>query len=323
MARPATFLAARPSIGVSDAPNAGGIDKAVTHSFRNTFRAIALGGAALLLAATPLAAQKTKDQLIAIQRELALVQEAQRQNQAATAERVAGLEALIKQNLEAVSRLNQAVAVIERAVNKQTDEIMPPVTRTAAKADALADQFAGLRDAVEESNSMITKLQREVDDIKTHLTTLPPPGSMGMPGEEGFGEDGGDSIFTGGFTDYNRGEYEIAEAQFNDYLRLYPNGSSADEAQYYLGAIAYNQGDFEKAVSEFDLVIERYPVGSITPEAHFKKAMSLEKLGRTDEARNELQSIVDRFPNSTIRDNAEGLLERLRAEAGKPSPLRR
>jgi len=288
-------------------------------------RYLALGALALAVALPPASAQKTKDQLIAIQRDLALLQEAQRQNQAATAERVAGVEALIKQNLEAVSRLNQAVAVIERAINKQTDSILPPVTRTAAKADALADQFAGLRDAVEESNSMITKLQREVDDIKTHLTTLPPPGMGGAPGPDGMmSEDGGDSIFTGGFTDYNRGEYEIAEAQFNDYLRMYPTGSSADEAQYYLGAIAYNQGQYEKAVAEFDLVLERYPVSSITPEAQFKKAMSLDKLGRPDEARQELESIVDRFPNSTIRDNAEGLLERLSADAGgKPSPIRR
>jgi len=286
-------------------------------------RWIALGALALVLAVQPVSAQKTKDQLIAIQRDLALLQEAQRQNQASTAEKVAGVEALIKQNLEAVSRLNQAVAVIERAVNKQSDAILPPVTRTAAKADALAEQFAGLRDAVEESNSMITKLQREVDDIKTHLTTLPPPG-MGAPGPDGMmSEDGGDSIFTGGFTDYNRGEYEIAQAQFNDYLRMYPTGSSADEAQYYLGAIAYNQGQYEQAVVEFDLVLERYPVGSITPEAQFKKAMALDKLGRTDKARQELQSIVDRFPNSTIRDNAEGLLERMRADAGKPSPIRR
>ncbi len=287
-------------------------------------RWIALGALALVLAVQPVSAQKTKDQLIAIQRDLALLQEAQRQNQAATAEKVAGVEALIKQNLEAVSRLNQAVAVIERAVNKQSDAILPPVTRTAAKADALAEQFAGLRDAVEESNSMITKLQREVDDIKTHLTTLPPPG-MGGPGADGMmSEDGGDSIFTGGFTDYNRGEYEIAEAQFNDYLRMYPTGSSADEAQYYLGAIAYNQGQYEQAVAEFDLVLERYPVGSITPEAQFKKAMSLEKLGRADEARQELQSIVDRRVCRSELWDAEGLLERLRADAGgKPSPIRR
>ena len=279
--------------------------------------------AALALVVTPLKAQKTKDQLIQIQRDLALTQEALRQIDRSNSEKIAGLEALIKQNLEAVTRLNQAVAVIERAVNKQSDAILPPVNRTAAKADALADQFAGLRDAVEESNSMITKLQREVDDIKTHLTTLPPPGA-GM-GEEGLGDDTGDSLFTGAFTDYNRGDYELAKAQFTDFLSYYSNSSRAIEAQYYLGAIAYNQGQFETAVQEFDVVLEEYASGSFTAEAQYKKAMALEKLGRAQDAAVELQSLLDRFPNSTVADNARGMLERLSSSAsnsGKPSPLR-
>lgn len=290
---------------------------------RNRFiRFFIVGAAACVLVASPAPAQKTKDQLLQIQRDLALTQEAIRQIDRSNSEKIAGLEALIKQNLEAVTRLNQAVAVIERAVNKQTDAILPPVNRTAAKADALADQFAGLRDAVEESNAMITKLQQEVDDIKTHLTTLPPPGA---PGEEGLGDDTGDALFTGAFTDYNRGDYSLAKAQFTDFLRYYGESARAIEAQYYLGAIAYNEESFDEAVEQFDLVLERYPSGSFTAEAQYKKAMALEKLGRSQDAVVELQSLLDRFPNSTVADNARGMLERLSSSASndKPSPLRR
>ncbi len=288
-----------------------------------TTPSILFGLIGLLLAAAPAPAQSTKDRLIQIQREVALTQDALRQIDRTNGEKIAGLEALLKQNLEAVTRLNQAVAVIERAVNKQSDAILPPVNRTAAKTDALADQFAGLRDAVEESNSMITKLQREVADIKTHLTTLPPPSAGG---EGGALEDSGDSLFDGAFTDYNRGDYDISKAQFTDFLRYYGESSKAVEAQYFLGAIAYNQGEFEAAIQEFDLVLERFPAGYVSAEAQYKKAMALEKLGRGDEARVELQALLDRFPNSSVADNARGMLDRLRADAGaadKPSPLRR
>lgn len=283
-----------------------------------------VGAAALALAAGPVRAQNTKEMILQVQRDLALTQEALRQVDRSNSEKIAGLEALLKQNLEAVTRLNQAVAVIERAVNKQSDAILPPVNRTAAKADALADQFAGLRDAVEESNAMITKLQREVDDIKTHLTTLPPPGAAG-PDEGGVGDDTGDALFTGAFTDYNRGDYSLAKAQFVDFLRYYGDSARAIEAQYYLGAIAYNEQDYELAVNEFDLVLERYPSGSFTAEAQYKKAMALEKLGRAQDAEMELRSLLDRFPNSTVADNARGMLERLSSSASneKPSPMRR
>lgn len=89
-----------------------------------------------------------------------------RQSDRAQSERVVALEALIKQNLETTTRLKSALDVIERAVNKQSDAILPPVTRTAAKVDALTDQFGGLRDAVAETNAMDALLLKGVSNAE-------------------------------------------------------------------------------------------------------------------------------------------------------------
>lgn len=253
------------------------------------------------------------------------MQEALKQSDRGTNDRIVKLEALLEQNLEATSKLNQAVAVIERSLNKQGDALAGPVSSTAAKVDAMSDQFAGLRDAVEESNSMITRLQREVDDIKTTLNTLPPPGAMTM-GDDGEPIDGGgafgDAFFTNAVTDYQRGNYELAQAQFTDFLRYSGASSRAVEAQYYLGAIAYNQGDFENAVQQFDMTLEKYPVGLVTADAQYKKAMALHKLGRIEDAGKEFQNVIDRFPNSTVAPNAQQMLTEIQGGGGKPSPLR-
>ncbi|MEZ5362773.1 MAG: tetratricopeptide repeat protein [Bryobacterales bacterium] len=237
----------------------------------------------LVFSARPAAAQSTKDMILETQRQLAGVQEELRQRDRESAERFAALEALIKQNMESTTRLNQAIAVIERAVNKQSDAILPPVTRTAAKADALSDQFGGLRDAVEETNAMLLKLTTEVADIKTQLTTLPPP-SMGAPGETGGDTGLGDNFLSNAVGDFNRGSYDLAKAQFEDFLKFSPNSPQAAEAQYYLAQIAYNQNDYETAIRQFDVVIQRYPGSFFGPEAQFKKAAALERLGRTMEA---------------------------------------
>ncbi len=278
--------------------------------------------------AAPGFADKKDDMLLAIQRDIALLQEALRQSDRAQSERVVALEALIKQNLETTTRLKSALDVIERAVNKQSDAILPPVTRTAAKVDALTDQFGGLRDAVAETNSMLTKLMQEVADVKDSMTTLPPPG-YGAPGAEGgMPQDSGDGLFTSGFTDYSRGNYDLAKAEFSDFLQYYPSSSRASEAQYYLGAIAYEQGDLDGAVREFNLVLERYPVGHITPDAQYKKAMALEKLGMANAAVQELQALVGKFPNSSVTENARGAIDRIQGgglagdPGAKPSPLR-
>jgi tol-pal system protein YbgF len=267
-------------------------------------------------------AQSTKDRLLEIQRDVALLQGAVVESDRGTGQKIAALEALMKQNLDAITKLNQALAVIESAVNRQTDQMVGPVVNTAAQVAALSAQFGGLRDAVEESNSMITRLQREVEDIKTTLTTLPPPSAYGAPEGE-TGASLGDDFFNQAQADFNRGNYDLAKAQFDDFLRLSAGSSRAPEAQYYLGAIAYNQESYDDAVRQFDLVLERYPVGLISSDALFKKALSLNILGKAPEATNEFRTLIERFPNSSVAPNAQGMLDEIAAGRAKPSPVGR
>jgi tol-pal system protein YbgF len=177
---------------------------------------------------------------------------------------------------------------------------------------------------------MLAKLLTQVADVKTQLTTLPPPGMSPAGGNEPSesGEGFGESFFTNAYNDLNRGSYDLAKAQFEDFLRYSASSPRAAEAQYYLGQIAYTQGDFGAALSAFDLVLERYPVGFITPEAQYKKALSLIRLGRAADARRELETLVARFPNSSVSENARGMLQEMGGNAGvgdpaaKPSPFR-
>ena len=60
--------------------------------------------------------QSTKDRLLEIQRDIALLQGAVQQSDRGTGERIAGLEALMKQNLEAITRLNQSIAAAAQSV---------------------------------------------------------------------------------------------------------------------------------------------------------------------------------------------------------------
>ncbi len=272
----------------------------------------------------PPTASAQKRELTQLQRDMALLQDAMRQFDRQNSERMAGLEALLKQDLEKQDKLNAALAVIERNISKQGDSLIRPMNSTAAKVDALADRFDRLRSASEETNAMIERLQQEVDDIKTHLTTLPPPAF-----EEGEGDgvsDGGtvsasEAIYEGGMSDYLRGNFELARNQFRDYLDLYPKHSRAAEAQYFIGQTYYADGNYDEAAKSFDLVLEKYPAGELVlADAHYKKGMALKNLNRGGDAAKEFQAVLKRFPNSSIAPNATAQIEAL-AET-KPSPLR-
>ncbi len=280
-----------------------------------------VAGVIFLFQVPPASAQKRE--LVQLQRDMALLQDAMQQLDRQNSARLAGLEALLKQNLEKQDKLHAALAVIERNISKQGDSLIGPMNSTAAKVDALADRFDRLRSVVEETNAMIERLQQEVGDIKTHLTTLPPPAFK--EGEEGALSEGSavsasEAIYAGGMSAYLRGNLEIARNQFRDYLDLYPEHSKAADAQYFIGQTYYAGGDYDEAAKNFDLAT-KYQAGELLlADAHFKKGMALLALNRSDDAAEEFQTVLERFPASSIAENAQAQLKALAEE--KPSPLR-
>ncbi|MDA1314547.1 MAG: tetratricopeptide repeat protein [Acidobacteria bacterium] len=276
-----------------------------------------------LIASSP--AFAASREMMELQRDLSIILVEVRQLKTQYGERMAVVEELTKQNLEATNKINQAMAVLERQMAKQSEALEQPVRSMGTRVETMAGQFGALREAVEAINTRMSRLEQQVDDIKNHLTTLPPPSSDGgQPAEQGAADlSSAGTLFDTALGDFHRGNYELSKIQFDDYLRDYGSSLRAVEAQYYLGAIAYSGDDFLEAIRNFDLVLERYQVASITPDAQYKKALSLMKLNRLDEASAELRSLIQRFPNSTVAPNAEAQLEELRSFADKPSPTRR
>ncbi len=289
-----------------------------------SMRTLLMPAAGLLLLVQPPPVSAQSRALVQLQRDMALLQDSMQQLDRQNSARLAGLEALLKQNLEKQDKLNAALVVIERNISKQGDSLIGPMNSTAAKVDALADRFDRLRSAAEETNAMVERLRQEVDDIKTHLTTLPPPAFE--EGEEGAVSDGSpvnasEAIYQGGMSAYLRGNLELARNQFRDYLDLYPEHSRAAAAQYFIGQTYYADGNYDEAAKNFDLVLEKYSAGELVmADAHYKKGMALLNLSRGDDAAKEFQAVLKRFPNSSIASNAEAQLAAM-AEA-KPSPLR-
>lgn len=283
-----------------------------------SIRMLAVPGlcAALLI---PLAHGQRKE-LVQLQRDMALIQDTLRQNDLKNTERLVALEALVKQSVEKEDKLSAGQAVIERRLAALDDALSEPQRSTAANVDALTEQFSTLRATVEEMGASVERLQADVRDIKTHLTTLPPP----LEGEEGEGAEASavqasEAIFEGGMSDYLRGNIAAARGQFQDYLTLFGSHSKAPDAQYYLAETFYSAAEYEEAARQFDTVYKRYPLSKAAPDSLFKKGQSLANLrGRADEAIKAYQSVLERFPDSNASRLARAELNRL--QNSKPSP---
>ena len=120
-----------------------------------------------------------------------------------------------------------------------------------------------------------------------------PPGTRGPDpagGPEGapaVGEATG--LYQSAYMDYTRGNYHLAIAGFEEFVRRYPETDLAEKAQYWIGESHFSLAqelqareergtairEFERARQEFRNVLIKYPRGDRVPAALYKEALAL------------------------------------------------
>src|SRR5262250_1379912 len=103
-----------------------------------------------------------------------------------------------------------------------------------------------------------------------------PPRSSNEPGAE--------ESYKAAYSDFTKGNYTLAVAEFREFVRRYPDSPKVDSAQYWIGECYFNMGRaaasagqpersreaLERSVQEFRKVFVNYPNGSQVPTALYK-----------------------------------------------------
>jgi tol-pal system protein YbgF len=113
------------------------------------------------------------------------------------------------------------------------------------------------------------------------------------------------SVFTGG-------GYDRAIAEFQAIIQTYPNGSYADNAQYWIGEALLRKGDKQRAMQAFDGVVRIYPKGNKVPDALLKLAMTQYSLGNRTKAKEYYDYLIASYPGT----NSANIAITNRAQAG-------
>lgn len=108
-----------------------------------------------------------------------------------------------------------------------------------------------------------------------------------------------------------RKDYRAAISRFKDFLKKYPKGDYADNAQYWIGESHYALREFDQAILEFDAVRRKYPKGDKVPAALLKQGFAFAELGDKVDARLILQELIDRYPQSQEAVKAKQKLKAL------------
>lgn len=110
---------------------------------------------------------------------------------------------------------------------------------------------------------------------------------------------------------FNSRKYDQALKMLTENLNTYPNGSYADNTQYWIGESHYAQGDYAGAVNAFKKVFA-YSNTAKADDAQLKIGLCHLKMGQYADAKSELKLLIDRYPASEYVTRAQKYLTEMK-----------
>jgi tol-pal system protein YbgF len=132
-----------------------------------------------------------------------------------------------------------------------------------------------------------------------------------------------EQLFAAAYIDYSRGNYDLAQSEFKEYVETYPSSEMADNAQYWIGEIFYAQRKLPEALAAFEKVKVISPNGDKTAPALYKRGMVLLDMGRKEEAVAQFLVILKEYSKTNEGDLALRKLKEIAPESipgSNPSP---
>ncbi|MGH9845953.1 MAG: tol-pal system protein YbgF [Blastocatellia bacterium] len=195
-------------------------------------------------------------------------------------------------NISAIRRAQSAVSTNSAEALTQVSAMGERITATNQRMERLSEQFAQLKKVIEDIPKMPTF---------TQLT----PGNA-------------EQLFAAAYSDFSRGNYDLAMSEFKQYVEIYPSSELADNAQYWIGEILYAQKKLPEAAAEFEKVAAVNAKGDKTATALYKRALILLETEKKDEALAQFQTILKDYPKTRESELATQQLQQLAPELLAP-----
>ncbi|MPZ17909.1 MAG: tol-pal system protein YbgF, partial [Luteitalea sp.] len=116
-------------------------------------------------------------------------------------------------------------------------------------------------------------------------------------------------MFDSAFADYASGQWTLAIAGFDSFLRTFPQSDLADNAQFLIGEAYSMDQKLTDAVSSYDKVIADYPDGDKVPDSLYKKGLALSLLDEEDRAREAFETVIKEHSDSEAATLAKQVLD--------------
>src|SRR5271155_741942 len=172
-----------------------------------------------------------KEELQSIQRDVAQLQEQVKQLQSSQDAKMAALQGMLQQAVEASNKVASGMTAMEHDIstklNEQQTKLVTPVATLGTKVDQMSDDFRSVATNVSDLVRRMGALDSKLADISSAIRTLSspvpapvPPGSAPQAGPPpGMSAE---TMWQNAFRDYSGGKQDIALAEFMDYVKAFP-----------------------------------------------------------------------------------------------------
>ena len=108
-----------------------------------------------------------------------------------------------------------------------------------------------------------------------------------------------------------RGNYDLAEQGFRDYMERWPSTELTDNALYWIGECLDAQDEPAEALEVFTMVLDDYPTSDKAAAAQLKKGLLYLKMDDQAQGVVHLQYVVYEYPGTREADLARERLKSL------------
>ncbi len=203
----------------------------------------------------------------------------------------AGQDALYRQMMEEVRRLNGMCDETDYRVNQALEALRKEV-------QDLHDRVGHVSDAAMAQEARLKRLEDYMgfEPAKALENGEPDPGPV--PGDTPTDQLTEKGMYDAAWQRFDQKDFEAAQEGFEGFLKKYPKSDLADNARFWIGEIYFQEGWYQKAILEYQKVIEGYPGGNKVPAAYYKQGIAFDKLGETGHARLVFKELIEKFPDS-------------------------
>ncbi len=233
--------------------------------------------------------------------------------------------------------LGDALKAVNSRLDDQTGLERKAFADGKVQMDGMSSDIRVVREKVDETNVRLGSLQQELESLRDALPQpgAPPPtvpttsdaaalpdgtapapapaATAAVPAPAGISPD---RLYTSSFADYSAGSYSLAIAGFESYLKSFPKGARAADAQLYIGQSYDADKKPNEALTAYDRVIANYPTATEqAASAYFKRGIILETMGQPDRARQSYEAAIKQYPTASAAILSKNRLEGLNKPA--------